>query len=371
MRQAVLSGKISCNGEFTKRCERFFEEKYGFKRALLTTSCTHALEMAALLLEIKQGDEVILPSFAYVSDANAFALRGATLVFADSCPENPNIDPAHVEKLITKKTKAILVVHYAGVSCDMDTIMSLAKKHNLYVVEDAAHAVDSHYKDRPLGSMGHLAAFSFHETKNVISGEGGMLVVNDERFLDRAETLREKGTNRQSFLRGQVNKYEWVDLGSSWMPSELTAAYLAAQLENIERIQKKRKDTWNLYSELLSPLKAYGIEPCAALRSTSHNAHIFYLVCRSAEERTNLIRYLGERDVLAVFHYQSLHSSPFMANHSSSRPTLLNADRYANCLLRLPLYYELEEAQVRRICSLVVNFYRENESAGVKNKSGA
>jgi dTDP-4-amino-4,6-dideoxygalactose transaminase len=371
MRQAVLSGKISCNGEFTKGCESFFEKKYGFKRALLTTSCTHALEMAALLLGLKEGDEVILPSFAYVSDANAFALRGATLVFADSNPTNPNIDANNLEKLITPRTKAILVIHYAGVACEMDTIMSIAEKHKLFVIEDAAHSIDAFYKQKPLGGIGHLAVFSFHETKNIISGEGGMLVVNDDRFLEHAEVLREKGTNRQAFLRDQVNKYEWVDLGSSWMPSELTAAYLAGQLENLEQIQKKRMTTWLQYKELLSGLNAQGIQVCESPVWAAHNAHIFHLVCRTAEERDQLIAHLKQQDILAVFHYQPLHKSPYFLNTKSDVLSLPNAERYAECLVRLPLYFELEPQDVKHICTQVLDFYRGIEPAHVKKNSGA
>jgi len=244
---AVYSGKISGNGMFTQKCHNFFVQRYGFKKCLLTTSCTDALEMAAILIDIKQGDEVIMPSYTFVSTANAFVLRGATIVFADSGASNPNIDAEKLESLITPKTKAIVPVHYAGIACDMDKIMALAEKYNLFVIEDAAQAIDSYYNGRPLGSIGHLAAFSFHETKNIISGEGGMLVINDERFFRRAEIIWEKGTNRAEFFRGEVNKYGWVDIGSSFLPSEIIAAFLYAQLENLDDIQLKRKSIWNKY----------------------------------------------------------------------------------------------------------------------------
>ena len=243
--EAVNSGKISGNGMFTQKCQTFFEKNFGFKKALLTTSCTDALEMCAMLANVNQGDEVIVPSYTFVSTALAFVRQGAEIVFADSCADNPNIDADEIEQLITKKTKAIVVVHYAGISCDMDKIMLLAKKHNLIVIEDAAQAIDSYYNGKPLGSIGHLAAFSFHETKNIISGEGGMLTINDDRFINRAEVIWEKGTNRASFFRGEIEKYNWVDTGSSFLPSEVTAAFLFAQLENLEAIQTKRKKIWN------------------------------------------------------------------------------------------------------------------------------
>jgi dTDP-4-amino-4,6-dideoxygalactose transaminase len=345
--------QLSGNGPYTKQCQRFFEEKYGFKKCLLTTSCTDALEMAAMLCDIKSGDEVIVPSYTFVSSALAFVRQGAKIVFADSMENNPNIDAEQIEALITPRTKAIVTVHYAGVACDMDRIMEIAEKHHLYVVEDAAQAIDSFYKDRPLGGIGHLAAFSFHETKNIISGEGGMLVVNDEKFIRRAEILWEKGTNRAEFFRGEVNKYGWVDVGSSFLPSEMTAAFLWAQLESLEDIQAKRKHLWNKYYELLKPLSDRNFFQLPDIPEyATNNAHMFYLVCNSLEERAALIKYLRENEVQAVFHYLSLHSSPYYQDKHDGRP-LPNCDRFADCLVRLPMYYDLEEKDVERICGLI------------------
>ncbi len=360
IKDAVLSGKISGDGFFTKKCHEFFENKYGFNKVLLTTSCTSALEMAAILLDIKEGDEVIAPSYTFVSTVNAFVLRGAKIVFADSGKENPNIDADKIEKLITSKTKVILAMHYAGIACYMDKIMSLAKKYNLFVVEDAAQAIDSYYKERPLGSIGHLAAFSFHETKNIISGEGGMLVINDNSFVKRAEFIREKGTNRSSFFRGEIDKYEWVDIGSSYLPSEITAAFLFAQLQNIEKIQIKRKEIWNTYSEKLSVLKAKGIKQPFISDYATNNAHIYYLICRSLNERSQLIQYLKERNILSIFHYLSLHKSPFYIKKYSGEE-LINADLYSDTLLRLPLYYELNEKDTIRITDAIIAFYNKIE----------
>ena len=350
MYQAVYSGKISGNGMYTKKCQNFFEEKYGFKKALLTTSCTDALEMCALLADIEPGDEVIMPSYTFVSTANAFVLRGAKLVFADSRKDHPGIDEDHIEELITSKTKAIVAVHYAGVACDMDKIMQIADKHDLFVVEDAAQAIDSYYtgKDgqkKPLGSIGHLAAFSFHETKNIISGEGGMLAINDDRFVERAEIIWEKGTNRSAFFRGEVNKYGWVDIGSSFLPSELTAAFLYAQLENLDKIQNKRIEIWNRYDEGVD-------EACSRLNIqqpnlpeyTTNNAHMYYLVCKNGEQRNALIAFLKEQKVHSVFHYLSLHKSKFYENKHDGR-SLPESDRYTRCLIRLPFFYDLQKEE--------------------------
>ena len=350
MYQAVSNGKLSGNGEFTKRCQQFFEEKYGFKKCLLTTSCTDALEMAAILCDIKPGDEVIVPSYTFVSSALAFVRQGAKIVFADSMERNPNIDAEKIESLITPKTKAIVPVHYAGVACDMDRIMEIAGRHNILVVEDAAQAIDSYYKGRPLGTIGHLSCFSFHETKNIISGEGGMLGINDERFIRRAEIIWEKGTNRAEFFRGEVNKYGWCDIGSSFLPSEVVAAFLWAQLESLDEIQSKRKALWNKYYELLSPLAAKGLFRLPDIPDyATNNAHMFYLVCNNLEERSSLIRKLKENDVLAVFHYLSLHGSEYYKNKHDGRP-LPECDRYADCLVRLPMYYDLAISDVERIC---------------------
>ncbi len=349
----VLENHISGNGVYTKKCQHFFEEHYGFKKCLLTTSCTDALEMAAMLCDIKPGDEVIVPSYTFVSSALAFVRQGAKIVFADSMANNPNIDAEQVEVLITPRTKVIVPVHYAGVACDMDRIMEIAERHHLYVVEDAAQAIDSFYKGRPLGGIGHLAAFSFHETKNIISGEGGMLVVNDEKFIRRAEILWEKGTNRAEFFRGEVNKYGWVDVGSSFLPSEMTAAFLWAQLEALDDIQDKRKRLWNKYYELLKPLSDRNCFQLPTIPDyATNNAHMFYLVCKSLEERSALIKYLKENEVQAVFHYLSLHSSPYYLDKHDGRE-LPNCDRYADCLVRLPMYYDLEFDEVEKTCSLI------------------
>lgn len=355
MYQAVYNGKLSGNGEFTKKCQRFFEDNYGFKKSLLTTSCTDALEMAAMLCDIQPGDEVIVPSYTFVSSALAFVRAGAKIVFADSMERNPNIDAEKIEALITPKTKAIVPVHYAGVACDMDAIMDIANRHHLLVVEDAAQAIDSYYKGRPLGSIGHLAAFSFHETKNIISGEGGMLAINDERFIRRAEILWEKGTNRAEFFRGEVNKYGWVDVGSSFLPSEVVAAFLWAQLEAMDDIQAKRKALWNEYFDLLSPAAAIGQFRLPDIPEyATNNAHMFYLVCNSLEERTALIKKLKDNDILAVFHYLSLHSSSYYQDKHDGR-NLPNCDRYADCLVRLPMFFELSINDVNNIVNVLLS----------------
>ncbi len=358
MYQAVYTGKLSGNGVFTKKCQKFFENNYGFKKCLLTTSCTDALEMCAILCDIQLGDEVIVPSYTFVSSALAFVRQGARIVFADSCQDNPNIDVDKIESLITERTKVIVPVHYAGVACDMDKIMAIAQKYNLIVVEDAAQAIDSYYKGYPLGSIGHLAAFSFHETKNIISGEGGLLVINDERFLRRAEIVWEKGTNRSEFFRGEVNKYGWVDTGSSFLPSEIIAAFLYAQLENMELIQTRRKVIWKQYHDGLEQLEREGYCRLPDLPEyATNNAHMFYLVCRSLEERTALIRYLKKNDVLAVFHYLSLHLSDYYKAHYVNIPQLSSCDRFANCLVRLPMFYELRDEEVKQVVELIVRFY--------------
>lgn len=359
MYQAVFNGKLSGNGEYTKRCQAFFEQRYGFRKCLLTTSGTDALEMCAMLCDLKQGDEVIVPSYTFVSTALAFLREGAKVVFADSMKRNPNLDAETLESLITPRTKVIVPVHYAGVACDMDAIMAVAQKHNLLVVEDAAQAIDSYYKGKPLGSIGHLSAFSFHETKNITAGgEGGLLVVNDERFVRRAEILWEKGTNRAEFFRGEVNKYGWVDMGSSFLPAEINAAFLWAQLENLDEIQKKREALWRKYFELLKPLadKGYFTMPDLPKYATN-NAHMFYLVFPSLEKRTALIQHLKENDIMAVFHYLSLHSSQFYKDKHDGRE-LPECDRYADTLVRLPMYYDLEIEDVERICELIKDLYR-------------
>lgn len=361
MYQAVAEGKLSGNGAFTKKCQQFFEERYGFKKCLLTTSCTDALEMAAILCDIQPGDEVIVPSYTFVSSALAFVREGAKIVFADSMKDNPNIDAEKIESLITPRSKVIVPVHYAGVACDMDRIMEIAEKHNLIVVEDAAQAIDSYYKDRPLGAIGHLSAFSFHETKNIIAGEGGMLCINDERFIRRAEIIWEKGTNRAEFFRGEVNKYGWVDTGSSFLPSEVIAAFLWAQLEHLDEIQSRRKHLWELYNTCLLPLTS-NLSPKLALpvipSYATNNAHMFYLVCNNLEQRSALIKHLKDNGVLAVFHYLSLHSSPYYQDKHDGRD-LLQCDRYADCLVRLPMYYDLKDEDVVEICRLIKKFVTE------------
>ena len=356
--QSVASGKISGDGIFTKKCHDFFEEKYFFKKALLTTSCTDALEMAAILLNIEEGDEIILPSFTFVSTANAFALRGAKLIFADSCSDNPNIDPSQIESLVSARTKAIVVVHYAGVACDMGRIMQIADAAGIPVVEDAAQAIDSYYKDKPLGSIGKLGTFSFHETKNIISGEGGLLAINDINFTKRSEIIREKGTNRSSFFRGEVDKYGWVDIGSSFLPSDIIAAYLYAQLENMDLIQARRIAIWQTYYDALLPIaKKTGRFTLPNLPGyATNNAHMFYLVCDSIGTRTDLITHLKSKGVHAVFHYLSLHKSEFFADKHDGR-NLKNSDHYTDCILRLPMYYELSDSDVKRVIGSIMDYF--------------
>jgi dTDP-4-amino-4,6-dideoxygalactose transaminase len=357
---AVASGKISGNGKYTQMCQSFFEAKYGFNKCLLTTSCTDALEMAAILLDIEQGDEVIMPSYTFVSTSNAFVLRGATIVFADSMGINPNMDAETIEALITPKTKAIVPVHYAGIACDMDKIMALASKYNLFVVEDAAQAIDSYYTGRdglkkPLGSIGHLGAFSFHETKNIISGEGGMLVVNDPQFEYRAEIIWEKGTNRSAFFRGEVDKYGWVDVGSSFLPSDIVAAFLWSQLEHLEEIQNKRRNIWNQYWDGLQTLQKKVVLQLPVIPSyATNNAHMFYVVCKNLEHRSSLIDSLKKEKIHAVFHYLSLHKSPFYQAKHDGR-NLPQTDFYSDTLVRLPMYYELDEREVVEICETIKN----------------
>ena len=360
--QAVGSGKISGNGDYTRRCHEFFEQKFGFKKCLLTTSCTDALEMAAILMDIESGDEVILPSFTFVSTANAFVLRGATLVFTDSNAENPNLDPTQLENLITPKTKAIVVVHYAGIACDMDAIMEIAERHSLFVVEDAAQAIDSYYKGKPLGGIGHFGAFSFHETKNIISGEGGMLVINDERFHERSEIIWEKGTNRSAFFRGETDKYSWVDIGSSFLPSEVIAAFLFAQLENLEGIQRTRKKIWDSYYQHLAPLgENLNFKVPEIPSYATNNAHMFFLVCSENAIRDHVLEHLKKNGILAVFHYLPLHKSPYYkANHDGRE--LPNCDRFAQCIVRLPMFYSLREEEQHEVIEVLKDGLKQSGS---------
>lgn len=393
IQEAVNLGKISGNGEFGRRCQEFFELRYGFHKCLLTTSCTDALEMAAILLDIKPGDEVILPSFTFVSSANAFVLRGAKIVFVDSKPDHPNLDETLLEELITPKTKAIVVVHYGGVPCEMDAVMDIADRHGIKVVEDAAQAIDSFYKGKALGGIGHLGCFSFHETKNIQCGEGGMLVINDPAFVKRAEIIWEKGTDRAAFFRGEIDKYGWVDLGSSFLPSEVTAAFLWAQLENLDRIQERRKAIWEAYFQFFSkgnskgsiisesflellnngglkpgneippnyPLDNYRdsnpklvlspVEESQILNFKSQisnlksNYHLFYLLFPDLETRSAYATDLRQKGILSVFHYQSLHRSLMAKTHFPDQyaKKLPHSDQFSNRLLRLPLFYELPE----------------------------
>ena len=336
----------------------FFSNRYGFEKVLLTTSCTDALEMTALLARIEPGDEVIMPSFTFVSTANAFVLRGAKIVFADSSAENPNIDVNSIESLITSRTKAIVVVHYAGIACDMDKVMELAARYKLFVIEDAAQAIDSYYKGHALGSIGDMAAFSFHETKNISCGEGGMLVVNDMDLAPRAEIIWEKGTNRAAFYRGEVDKYGWVDVGSSFLPSDLAAAYLYGQLDKLDEIQNKRKAIFNLYQNSLSVLQKSGDIHLPVIPDyASQNGHLFYLITNNPQQRDKLIRHLNQKGIQAVFHYLPLHLSQFYKDKYSGLP-LSQAERYAACLLRLPFFYELAEDEIAYIADMVFLFYK-------------
>ncbi len=354
---AVESGKISGNGVFTQKVHRFFEAKYNFSKVLLTTSCTDALEMAAILTGVGPGDEVIVPSYTFVSSALAFVRQGATVVFADSRSDNPNIDMNSLRELISPRTKVIVPVHYAGVACDMDVIMEIAHQYHLWVVEDAAQGIDSYYKGKPLGGIGHLGCFSFHETKNIISGEGGMLVINDERLRKRGEIIWEKGTNRAEFFRGEVNKYGWVDIGSSFLPSEVIAAFLYAQLENLDVIQRKRLELWNSYFDQLLPLSQKGYFELPSIPSyATNNAHMFYLLCHSLEDRSGLIDYLKRKECMAVFHYLSLHKSKYYS-HLTGGEFLPECDRYADTLVRLPLFFELKMEEVKYVVDCIAEYY--------------
>ena len=350
--------KLSGDGHYTKKCNEWFEDNFSCNKALLTTSCTHALEMGALLTEIKPGDEVIMPSYTFVSTANAFVLRGAKIVFVDIRPDTMNIDENLIEDAITDKTKAIVPVHYAGVSCEMDKIMEIANEYNLYVIEDAAQGVMATYKGKPLGTIGDIGCYSFHDTKNYTSGEGGAILLNNDKFIERAEIIREKGTNRSKFIRGQVDKYTWVDVGSSYLPSELNAAYLYPQLEDAEEINNDRLQSWNLYYDNLKELENKGyIELPFIPKNCEHNAHMFYIKVEDINERTELISHLKENDIQAVFHYIPLHSSragkKFGRFHGEDRYTTKESER----LLRLPMYYGLEIENVVYIIEKIKEFY--------------
>ncbi len=358
IRKAVENKKICGDGEFTKNCHKWLEKMTGTKKALLTTSCTHALEMAAILCDIKEGDEVIMPSYTFVSTADAFVGRGATIVFVDVRPDTLNIDETKIEAAITEKTKAIVPVHYAGVACEMDTIMAIAEKYNLKVVEDAAQGVTATYKGKQLGTIGDFGCYSFHETKNYSMGEGGALLIKNEKDIEKAEIIREKGTDRSKFFRGQVDKYTWVDYGSSYLPSDMNAAYLWAQLENWEKIFASRMHVWDRYYEGLKDLEEKGfIELPVIPEGCGHNAHMFYLKCKDLEERTRFIDFLKEGGALPVFHYIPLHSAPagikYGRFHGEDRYTTTESER----LVRLPLYYNMDEADIDRVIELARAFY--------------
>ncbi len=357
---SMRGSKISGDGPYSLKCQSWFQEKLDCPKSMLTPSCTQALEMAALLIGIQPGDEVIMPSYTFVSTANAFALRGAKIVFVDIRPDTMNIDESLIEAAITPQTKTIVPVHYAGVACEMDTIMEIAGRHGLFVIEDAAQGMMSTYKGRAVGALGHLAAYSFHETKNFTSGgEGGLLLINDERFIHRAEIIREKGTNRSQFFRGMVDKYTWVDLGSSYLPSEIQAAYLWGQLEIADEITANRLATWNAYKEAFADLEGVGklVLPTSSAEC-QHNGHMLYLKCRDLAERTALLAHLKQKDILAVFHYVPLHSAPagkrYGRFHGVDRYTTVESER----LLRLPLWYGMEENTRNRVIAAVRAFFK-------------
>jgi len=359
MIRVAMSGTIAGNGIYTKKCHRFFEERFGFRKVLMTTSCTDALEMASLLCRIEPGDEVIVPSFTFMSTANAFLLRGAKILFADTLNDIPTIDPEEIERLITARTKAVVVVHYAGIACDMDPILAITRRHNLWVVEDAAHSIDSYYKGKPLGSIGHLGTFSFHETKNIISGEGGLLIVNEKNFVERSEIIWEKGTNRAAFYRGEVDKYGWVDVGSSFLPSDAVAGLLWTQLKQFDIIQQRRKKIWWRYYEQLQPLEEQGFLKRPHIPEfATVNGNLFYFTVSSHEIRDSLLNYLKHQGIQAVFHYLPLHSSAFFKDIYSG-PSLPNTDRFSDCIVRLPFFYGLKSQQTRFVIRKILQFFQE------------
>ena len=357
--QAVIGGKLSGGGPFSERCHTWLEEHLQCKKALLTNSCTAALEMAAILCDIKPGDEVIMPSFTFVSTANAFVLRGGVPVFIDIRPDTLNINESMIEAAITARTKAVVPMHYAGIGCAMEAIMGLADKYGLLVVEDAAQALLSQYNRKSLGTLGHLGCLSFHETKNIISGEGGALLVNDEKLVDRAEIIWEKGTNRGKFFRGDVDKYTWVDIGSSFLPSDMVGAFLFGQLERAEAINDKRRRLYEHYYRALAPLAEEGIIRLPFQQSgNSFNGHLFYIITRSKAERAALIDFLGKREILAVSHYEPLHTSPAGIRYGRVAGEMSVTEEFSNRVLRLPLYYELIETEVDEVVTKIFEFYR-------------
>jgi dTDP-4-amino-4,6-dideoxygalactose transaminase len=355
---AINKLKISGNGFYTKECQKLFKSKLNNQLNLCTTSCTDSLEMSAILSNIEPGDEVIMPTYTFVSTANAFILRGAKVVFIDSRKDHPGMNEKKIEEVINEKTKAIVPVHYAGVACDMDKILAIAKKHKLLVIEDAAQAIDSYYKGKPLGSIGDFGCFSFHETKNIQCGEGGLLAVNNTKYEERAEIIWEKGTNRSAFWRGEVDKYNWVDIGSSFLPSELNSAFLYAQLEELETIQSKRKAIWEKYFKGLTKLTEIGVGLPVIPKHATNNAHMFYLLCRDGNERTQLIEYLKKYNINAVFHYMCLHDSPYYQNKHGNHE-MTNAKKYESCLVRLPLWVGMKNIQINKVIDEVISFYKQ------------
>jgi dTDP-4-amino-4,6-dideoxygalactose transaminase len=359
IKQAMENRKLAGDGEFTKRCHKWLEDRFATKKALLTTSCTHAIEMAAILLDIKSGDEIIAPSYTFVSSVNPFILRGGKIKFVDINPTTMNIDVSKIEQAITRETKAIVVVHYGGVACDMDKIQEIAKKYNLYIVEDAAQGVMATYKGKFLGTIGDIATYSFHETKNYTMGEGGALLINNLKFIDRAEIIREKGTNRSRFFRGEIDKYTWVDIGSSYLPSEMNAAYLYAQLEIAEEINNKRLEIWNRYYDNLKELEKLGkIELAVIPDYAKHNGHLFYIKLKDINERGKLIKYLKENNIHAVFHYVPLHSSPAGKKYGAFIGEDIYTSKESERLLRLPLYYDLSLDEVDYITDKIKSYFK-------------
>ena len=360
--ESINSGHISGDGQFTKKCHQWLEEKLNCPKVLLTTSCTHALEMSAILLDIKENDEVIMPSYTFVSTANAFVLRGAKIVFVDIRPDTMNIDETKIEQAITDRTKVIVPVHYAGVGCEMDVIMEIADRHNLFVVEDAAQAMMSTYKGKALGTIGHLGAYTFHETKNYTSaGEGGLLIINDEKFINRAELIREKGTNRSQFFRGMVDKYTWVDVGSSYLMNDVSAAYLWGGLEKADKIRENRLASWNKYYDGLKNLEKQSlIELPIIPDECSHNAHMFYIKMKNIEERSAILEYLKQNDILSVFHYVPLHSSPAGLKFGKFRGEDKFTTKESECLIRLPIYYGMSSTDIKYILNKVTLFTEQN-----------
>lgn len=355
---AYANGQLSGNGKLTKECHSFFASNYGFDKCLLTNSATAALEMTALLVQFNQDDELILPSYTFVASATPFALRGVNLKFCDSLSNHPNIDPDKIEPLINSKTKAILVVHYAGMACDMDKIMQLAQKYNLLVIEDASHAITSKYNNKPLGSIGDFGIISFHETKNISSGQGGLLIVNNKQYWERANIIWEKGTNRKAFREGKVDKYSWVDHGSNFYPSEITAAFLRAQLDDIHHIQQKRKQIWETYYTQLAFIETKGFFRPKISEKQTINYHIFYLISPDKSSRDKFLSFMRKNGVLALFHYEPLHRSPFIQQHYKQIITLENAEKFGDQLIRLPIYVDLSESEIKKVITLTKDFFR-------------